>query len=279
MDRVSKKVSVVAAVQAAAQFALASAPRVWGVLTAVVVINIGAAVATAPALKASLPFAAALISLMAQAALFRLDFAVANPADPEFKIGPAGFQWRQPENRLLGATLLLFFLFFLALLFWVVIAIFCGATAMVVSGQGAAAPGSQPPPSAQLVMAILALVLAGLGVWVGVRVSLYQAATVASHKIMVFSTWRLTRGNFWAILGASVILLLPQLILTFAVQIPNLPTGVSLTLALLLGVVIAFIELPLMCGLNAHLYALLKDEGEETAGGSVPPSPGQGPWG
>jgi hypothetical protein len=274
-----KKVRVFPAVKAAIKFALASAPRVWGVLAAVVVFNIAAAVATPLFLKICLTLAAALIGLMAQAALFRLDFAQGGSDEPEFKIGPGGFQWREPETRLLGASLLLAFLFSLGFLFWIVIAIFGVGTATVVSGQGGAAPGSPPPESAQLVVGVLALILLGAGIWVGVRVSLYQAATVASRKIMVFSTWHLTKGNFWAILAASIILLLPELVLTFGARIPNLPTGVALGIALVLGVVIAFVELPLMCGLNAHLYALLKDEGEATAGGSVPPSPGQGPWG
>jgi len=111
------KVSVMEAVASAVHFAQANVRHVAGILALVMVANIAGDVVGGSAFGIALGSAiTVLIGVIANGALLRLAFADEHPGDPEFRVGPQGFQWGKPETRLLGAVLLVFLFALLALL-------------------------------------------------------------------------------------------------------------------------------------------------------------------
>jgi hypothetical protein len=115
------------------------------------------------------------------------------------------------------------------------------------------------------------VLLIALGVYV--RICLYGAATVAERKVAVFSTWSLTRGHFWPILGAIVVIALPIWALNLLAAVPGEPRAATLLIELLTCVLDAFLIRPMYCGLYAHLYAALRP------GAVVEAGVARGPWG
>ncbi len=274
-------VPVLGAVRAAFGFWKFSTPRIAGVLTAVLLVNLVSAVVGGIGVQILIGVVGAAMGLMASGALLRLAFADEHAGDPDFRIGPAGFQWGRPETRLLAGALLLIFLFVLGLLFLLVAAFVCSAVAVLAGAKvdptAVALDPNTLPAGLRLTVGLLADVFALVGIWIGVRISLYPSATVAEKRLMVFSTWKLTRGQFWRILAAIVIVLLPALVLTLVIMSLELPAAVALPARLLLILVNAFFEAPLLCGLYAYLYRGLRPTV------SLPSGPMQtavsvGPW-
>jgi hypothetical protein len=271
-----RKISVQASVKAAFEFAKATAPKAAGVLSIILLLDIAAiltpgSATVSPALLALKGFEA-LFGVIAQGALYRLAFANVHGGDPEFRLGPLGLQWGKPEMRLLGAHLLLMFLFFLGLLFWIVILIVSLGAGMFVRGTAAAPLSPTPQQASQMLLAFVPLILPA--VFVYVRICLYGAATVAERKVSVFSTWRLTRGNFWPILGAVLVIAVPIGALNLLAALPGEPRAAAIVLALLTCVLDAFLIRPMYCGLYAHIYKELSTTAPIEAGGVA-----RGPWG
>lgn len=274
-----RKISVQTAVKAAFEFAKVNAPKTAGVLSIILVLDIAGILApvsasVSPALVA-LQGLKALFGVIAQGALYRIAFASAHGDDPEFRVGPLGFQWGKPETRLLGAHLLLFFLSFLGLLFWVLVLIVSMGAGMFVSGTGAPPLTSTPTPeqASHMLAAFVPIFFVALCVYV--RVCLYSAATVAERKIAVFSTWPLTRGNFWPILGLVLLLAVPVGVLNLVTAWSGIPRALTIVIELATCVLDAFLIRPMYCGLYAHLYTALRPTPEVEAGGGA----ARGPWG
>jgi hypothetical protein len=275
-----RKISIPSSVKAAFQFAKVNAPKTAGVLSIILLLDIATiwtsgSAALNPALVAlrGLEF---VFGIVAQGALYLLAFAHEHGGDREFGIGPLGLQWGKPETRLLGADLLLLFLFFIALLFWAMILIVTLGASMFVSGTSAtslsAAPLNPTPQQAsKMLLAFVPLIVTALGVYV--RVCLYGAVTVAERKISVFSTWSLTRGNFWPILGAVFVVAVPVGILNFLSALPGEPRAATIVIELAACVLDAFLIRPMYCGLYAHIYSALRPVAAIEAGGT------RGPWG
>ena len=253
-------VPILESVRAAFGFWKFGTPRAVGVLSLVMLANMVSASMGRSLGAVVMGVAVVLIGIAANGTLLRLAFADEHGGDQDFRIGPLGLQWGMPESRLLAANLLLFLLFFIAVLFLMVLAVICGAAGVLVSGAPAVAtaPGAAPSSSVTLAVGLLALALGLAGVWVGVRVCLFPAATIAEKRVMVFSTWRLTKGQFWPIFAALFIVFLPAVVLTAIRLTPNLPDALQQMVGMLLCVVHAFIELPLVCGLYAYLYRGLR---------------------
>ena len=279
------KAPVLESVRAAIVFARASVPRVAGVLGLVMLLNIASDMAGGWAAGVLTLVATLLGSLMANAALLRLAFADEHAGDPDFALGPQGFQFGRPELRLLGAIGLLMLFAFLAVLFLLLLAfIFTIAMVVAVHGQTAVPTATSTlPPDVQAMLSLLILVFAIGLLWMAVRICLYPAATIATQRIQVFSTWKLTGGNWWRIFAAFVLLLLPAVVLAGFLEASQHFPPLQAGFAVLSAAVNAFVEVPLFCGLYAHLYKHLR--------GVVPmpivsPVPGQtpstgvaGPWG
>ncbi len=280
------KPAVLDSVRAAIGFARASVPRVAGVLGLVMLLNIAGDMAGDRFAEAATFVAALLASLMANAALLRLAFADEHAGDPEFRIGRQGFQFGQPELRLLGAGLLLALFGLLALLFLLLlVVIFTVALLVTVHGQTVApTAASKLPPDVQMMLSGLVLVFAVALLWVAVRVCLYPAATIAEKRIQVFSTWRLTAGNWWRIFAAFFLLLLPALVLALLLGVSQPYPALQAAFAIASAAVNAFVEVPLFCGLYVHLYRQLRgaSPGVVTSVASVKgetPAGLAGPWG
>jgi len=272
-----RKISVQASLKAAFQFAKLSTPKVAGVLSIILLLDIAAVLtpgsaSVSPALMA-LKGLEALFGVIAQGALYRLAFADAHDGDPEFRIGPLGLQWGKPEMRLLGADLLLVFLFFIALLFWAIILIVTLGASMFVNGTTAAPLSPTPQQASQMLLVFVPLILPTLFVYV--RICLYGAATVAERKISVFSTWRLTRGNAWPILGALLLIAIPIAVLNLLSALPGEPKAATIVLELLTCILDAFLIRPMYCGLYAHIYSQLRTTAVGEAAAAAP----RGPWG
>jgi hypothetical protein len=269
-----RKISIQAAVTAAFDFAKVTAPKTAGVLSIILLLNIASVFTPGTPLSAShlaLMALEALFGVIAQGALYRLAFQNEHSGDPAFRVGPLGLQWGKPELRLLGADLLLLFLVVLALLFWVIILIVSLGAGMFVSGTGAAPLPPTPEQESHVLAAFAPLFLIALAVYV--RICLYAAATVAERKVAVFSTWSLTRGKFWPILAAFVLLKIPIGALGLLAALAGEPHAATIVLELLACVLDAFLIRPMYCGLYAHLYSGLRTTSEVQTGGA------RGPWG
>ena len=278
------KPAIMDSVRAAVAFARAAIPRVAGVLGLFMLLNLAGDMASDRFAEIATFVAALLASLMANAALLRLAFADQHPNDADFAIGRQGFQFGQPELRLLGAILLLTLFGLIAFLFMLLLVIiFTVALLVTVHGQTVApTAATKLPPDVQLMLEGLVLIFALGLLWVAVRVCLYPAATIAEKRIQVFSTWKLTAGHWWRIFAALLILLLPALVLTLLLGASSGAPGLQAALAVLSAGVNAFIEVPLFCGLYAHLYKQLHGGAPAYAPPSVaaPPRAGlAGPWG
>ncbi|MEM8920936.1 MAG: hypothetical protein AAGB25_06175, partial [Pseudomonadota bacterium] len=70
------------------------------------------------------------------------------------------------------------------------------------------------------------LLIGCLYLWFSVRMSLFLPATIGEQRMMIFQTWSWTKGNFWPILGAVLLTLVP--------------------VALIGGIIVGFIEIAIV---------------------------------
>jgi hypothetical protein len=283
---VGRKISVQAAVKAAFDFAKLNAPKTAGVLSIILLFDIAKVIApvhdaaTVDIARLALSAVEALFGVIAQGALYRLAFAGEHGGDPEFRVGPLGLQWGRAETRLLGAKLLLYLLFFIAMLFLAMILIVVLGAGMFVNGTGAsslhsasmASPPLDPQQMSKVILYFAPLFLVVLYVYL--RICLFGAATVAERKVMVFSTWSLTRGNVLPILGALFLIAVPLGVLDLLAGLPGEPRTATIVIGLVTCVIDAFLIRPMSCGLYAYLYAALRTSTAVEAGGAA-----KGPWG
>ena len=255
------KVSVLASARSAILFARANVVRVMGVLSLVMLLNIAGEMAVSRVAQGLTFVATVLAGLMANAALLRLAFADEHSGDPEFHIGPQGFQFGLPEVRLLGAMLLLGLFGFIALLFMLLLAALFTVGLVFSHGQTVIAPeAAARSPDVQLMLSVLILAFFGLALWVWVRVFTYPAATIAERKVQVFSTWKFTAGTWWRIFAAFLLLSLPAFVSDGLLLASQAYPPMLFGFAILSAAVNAFIEIPLLCGLSADLYRQLRAE-------------------
>jgi hypothetical protein len=121
----------------------------------------------------------------------------------------AGFAYLRlgmDELRLFGLAFGLLILFYIALIVAMLVIVLVAALAAVVGGAGAAV--------ALAVVGILALF--GAMIWVQVRLSLAFPLTVMRKKIVVGEAWQATRGRFWTLFAAFLVIFLLLLVLWIA---------------------------------------------------------------
>jgi hypothetical protein len=277
------KAPVMESVRAAVAFARTNVGRVAGALGLVMLLNIAGDMAASPFALVATTVATLLAGIMANAALLRLAFPELAASDPEFRIGPQGFQFGGPEVRLLGAMLLLLLFGCIALLFMVLLAALIDV-GLLFSHGGAASltpEAAAHSPDMQMTSAVLILIFAVLAIWVWLRVFPYPAATIATKRVQVFSTWKLTHGETLHIFAAVLIVFSPVLVIDLLLMASQGRPGLTLGLAVLSAAAHAFLEVPLLCGLSAHVFRRLR--ASAPAGAISPPSstsPGlAGPWG
>ncbi|MEA2999139.1 MAG: hypothetical protein QOK17_972 [Sphingomonadales bacterium] len=102
------------------------------------------------------------------------------------------------ELRIVGLSIFLVVAFYIAMIVGVIV-----VGVIVVAVTGAAGPAAAAPA------AILeALVLIGVFVYAEVRLSLALPLTLLRGQFVLAESWRLTRGRFWTLLGAYLLLFL-----------------------------------------------------------------------
>jgi len=121
------------------------------------------------------------------------------------------------EFNLAGTTAALGFFFFIVVIVGVIF--ISTALAALASGSTADLQGLQGLPTAeaarrfgealgaegQAVLVVSMLALAGVLLWLSARLALAYPATVASQRVMAFSTWGWTKGNVGAVMAALLL--------------------------------------------------------------------------
>lgn len=127
--------------------------------------------------------------------------AVLRPEDKGFAFVRLGGD----ELRMVG---LMLYQFVVWLGLCIVLSIIIGIIAVAIGlAAGAAGGGASAGAGVGAVLLIIALYLAFLvaAIFIGVRLSLAQPKTFAEKKISLFGAWRLTKGQFWPLLGCYVL--------------------------------------------------------------------------
>jgi hypothetical protein len=128
---------------------------------------------------------------------------VLRPADSSF----ASIRVGMDEVRMFALTLLVFigsYIGFVVLM--MIVALIAG---LLATAAGIAAVG--------IAMVLAMLVAFGLFVWLEVRLCLAFPLTLLRRKIIIGESWRLTRGRFWTLFGAFLVLFLALLVLWMVV--------------------------------------------------------------
>jgi hypothetical protein len=203
---------------------------------------------------AALAAAGMVAAAMARGALFH----VALGRRPPSELGVAGFRWGGAEWRLLAVALLRAFLFglLIALLLTLLGALYVGLAAAQPGAGGVASPEHWRrtlDPVGRIVVSAVALAgTCGL-VWVGLRLFLAFPATVALNRVQLLSTWALTHGQVWRVLGAAVLVSAPLAALAFALLSARGYLGLN-GRAAAWGLGHGFLALPLSAGLMSYVY-------------------------
>ena len=282
------QVSVGASLTYGVQLWLRSWRAIWGVL-ALQSLAATIYVAGVYALNNDLLAAGVVAQLITQpmlyGAVFRIALADRHTGDADFTPGHAGLQWRAAEWRLLACTALLgvFFAVVGLLALFVVGSL---ALALIMSHGGAAPPSTPQAAFAALgqvgqtvVLIVSALTIAGL-VYLYIRMSLAFAATADRGKIMVMQSWPTTRGQFWRIFLAMIVLQLPLTVVQSLVTglasdgrvaaTAGMPPGPAMVSALILGVIAGAAVSPIAAGVLAYFYRSLVPVAPGGAPGSRP---------
>lgn len=266
------KVPVMQCVGAAYRFALAN----WVSLLPAC-LAVGVAMALTPLLAGSGPrgltmLLAMLVSALANAVLISAILRRAlRPAD-------AGLpQLGADEFRLLGVAMVIGLMF-------LPLGVLVGAVLMsLLAGQIASSPEAlavlmQDPdalqetltqslsPAGQMAFSAFILLIFAIGVWLGVRLFLVNAATVGEKRMVILQTWNWTRGNLARVAFAMFLALFPPMIVggvittLFMEFAGDLSQASLVTVAALSGVqafIAAVTNIPLYA-LSAELYRGLR---------------------
>jgi hypothetical protein len=204
-------------------------------------------------------------------AVIRVALGADHPDDPEFRLGNLGLQWRMMELRMLGSqALLLIFLVILAMLMSVallapVLGYVMSTTAKLPSTQEELQRvlGPNGIQAVNLAYSVMQLILMG----VALRLSLNMVATGDRKKVSMLRTWKLTRGHFFQLLGATVVLGLPTVLIisvgfSAGLALDGRPSplapGETFIYSLVCGAWAGAAAMPLAAGVQAYFYRNLK---------------------
>jgi|CXWL01.1.fsa_nt_gi hypothetical protein len=109
--------------------------------------------------------------------------------------------------------------FFLLIAFYIVIAVVAFGLAGSFVAVGGAQPGSSMGGGMAVFIPLIVLALVLGLVYFAVRLAPAAATSIARRKFAFFDAWTVTKGRFWALLGAFVLLLLMFLVLCIVASI------------------------------------------------------------
>jgi hypothetical protein len=104
------------------------------------------------------------------------------------------------EIRLIALGIVYFIMAFVAVLVLVLLGGFLGALLYFLLAKGGQGGGW-----IALVAVAAGVALVCTSIWVAVRLSLAWPISFAEKRIAIFDSWRLTRGNFWSLLGTYLL--------------------------------------------------------------------------
>jgi hypothetical protein len=181
------------------------------------------------------------------------------------EIGPLGLQFGLPEARVLGASALVaLVLLFASILAFILIGCVVLGVVMATNPVGFDA-GSELDWRAALggpvglaVTPVPLLCLAGL-IWLGLRLSLAPAASVAEDRLRALAAFPYTRGAAFGLLIIAVALGAPMLLASAAAaalgRLPGAPHWIA---SAALGAAFAFYAAPVWTGALVHVYQRLR---------------------
>ena len=107
--------------------------------------------------------------------------------------------------------------FLLLILFYFICMITVGGAivSMVAMGQA----GAEPTASAALIPLVLGVVILLALIYFSVRLAPAAAASIARRRFAFFDAWKVSKGRFWALLGAFLLLFIMYLVLCVAVGV------------------------------------------------------------
>ncbi len=217
-------------------------------------------------------------------AMFRAARGAPDDSDPDSRPGTLGLQWRRMEFRLVVADLLvsafvlliamLFLLAFFVVLTGVVLSRGMDAQALQAAMPAAGATAQQAeaawerlfgPNVATAAQLIFLLIVTLVPLFLSIRLSLSLPASALSGRIAVLRTWRLTRGQFWRMFVPMIAVRLPLLLSVLVAwsgaaaggAATSLPPEEVFAYALLSGVLVGAVTMPLTAGLQAYFYRRL----------------------
>lgn len=207
--------------------------------------------------------------------VFRLAFAPDHAGDDQFNVANLGIQWRGMESKLFLAGALMF-VFFAILLMLMAFVLACALGAALyahgVTPMDAMklkdpfqAAGPLGPKIHDVGYSVMQLVLT----LVGIRLSLAFPATAESGKVQMLRTWRLTKGHFWQLFFATLVLELPSALIMMVGagaalasngQPAPLAPGETFLYSLICGGWAGAAAMPLAAGVQAYFYRNLKTD-------------------
>jgi hypothetical protein len=205
-------------------------------------------------------------------------------APPAAGAGPThlGLQWRMPEFRMLGSDALLW-------AFQVIMVMLIGVV-LLAPVVGVAMSAGVDPSKIKTMQDLFAPIgrhasdlmqAEAFAFWlllavIGLRLSLALVASAECGRVVLLSSWALTRGHFWRIAAATFLVSLPlslALTVTGATAPLGTPQAVTpgeiFTYALLTGVLAGGATTPLLAGVQLYFYRRLGPVPERVVRGSV----------
>jgi hypothetical protein len=207
-------------------------------------------------------------------AVVRLGSAGEGPPPQESGLGALGFQWRRMELRMLAADVLMsIFVALMTLL--ATLAIGAPVLAIFLSQAGGAAKFATPEQVQQWINGpgargadLVRYISNAAFIFVSTRLALSLVASGSSGRIAVLRTWRLTRGHFWSVLAASVLVMLPLLVtvaFAYGLSVTTGPGASPVALdpsgifvyALVSGILAGALTMPLLAAVQLYFYRCL----------------------
>ncbi len=199
----------------------------------------------------------------------RLTFGADHHDDPDFKLGVLGLQWKRMELRMFAADFLLS-IFQFVILMLVAIALTAPLVGIAMSHGAQAADvrtleqfATVLGPHGATILQIVPLVVWAIVILVGIRLSLSLPASAESGRISVLGTWKLSQHSFLRLLGATVVVMLPLIVILLMIggavagsdgQMRRFSPSEAFIFAMVCGLWAGGAVTPLIAAIQAYFY-------------------------